>query len=239
MFPISNAGIIQMQCSPSFDCNWDKQNDPTVCQNQLHHSQDLTILSMALHTRFRVLQQVNVTATHQIAWAGSLNPQIAWAAREHSPIQTPINGRKGTTPFKISPVLVIQEKRRPKTHHLFQPFSWLIADTNYKHLECLAMPGTHSEQRWSQMPHISALRVGWLCIKWHLVISNCWSRNKTETQLFHGNKFVFVLKLLQQPLKCIFEKKIMISLILQICHLTVLYFKDDLWSCTCSRYYQR
>ena len=45
------------------------------------------------------------------------------------------------------------------------------------------MPGTHSEQRWSQMPHISALRVGWLCIKWHLVISNCWSRNKTETQL--------------------------------------------------------
>ena len=30
------VGLIQMQCSPSFDCNWGKQNDPTACWPQLH-----------------------------------------------------------------------------------------------------------------------------------------------------------------------------------------------------------
>ena len=38
------VGLIQMQCSPSFDCNWGKQNDPIACWHQLH-------------PRFRVLQQ--------------------------------------------------------------------------------------------------------------------------------------------------------------------------------------
>ena len=35
------VGLNQMQCSPSFDWNWGKQNDPTACWDQL----------------FRVLQQ--------------------------------------------------------------------------------------------------------------------------------------------------------------------------------------
>ena len=38
------VGLIQMQCSPSFDCNWGKQNDPTACWH-------------LLHPRFWVLQQ--------------------------------------------------------------------------------------------------------------------------------------------------------------------------------------
>ena len=38
------VGLNQMQCSPSFDWNWGKQNDPTACWQQLH-------------PRFRVLQQ--------------------------------------------------------------------------------------------------------------------------------------------------------------------------------------
>ena len=25
------VGLIQMQCSPSFDCNWGKQNNNTAC----------------------------------------------------------------------------------------------------------------------------------------------------------------------------------------------------------------
>ena len=29
------VGLIQIQCSPSFDCNWGKQNDPTACWPQL------------------------------------------------------------------------------------------------------------------------------------------------------------------------------------------------------------
>ena len=38
------VGLNQMQCSPSFDWNWGKQNDPTACWHQLHQ-------------RFQVLQQ--------------------------------------------------------------------------------------------------------------------------------------------------------------------------------------
>ena len=38
------VGLNQMQCSPSFDWNWGKQNDPTACWHQLH-------------PRFLVLQQ--------------------------------------------------------------------------------------------------------------------------------------------------------------------------------------
>ena len=38
------VGLNQMQCSPSFDWNWDKENDPTACS---HH----------LHPQFQVLQQ--------------------------------------------------------------------------------------------------------------------------------------------------------------------------------------
>ena len=38
------VGLNQMQCSPSFDWNWGKQNDPTACWYQLH-------------LRFQVLQQ--------------------------------------------------------------------------------------------------------------------------------------------------------------------------------------
>ena len=38
------VGLNQRQCSPSFDWNWGKQNDPTACWHQLH-------------SRVRVLQQ--------------------------------------------------------------------------------------------------------------------------------------------------------------------------------------
>ena len=43
-FPKRFVGLNQMQCSPSFDWNWRKQNDPTACWHQVH-------------PRFWVLQQ--------------------------------------------------------------------------------------------------------------------------------------------------------------------------------------
>ena len=61
-------GLIQMQCSQSFDCNWGKQNNPIVCWHQLH-------------PQFWVLQQEKCLPTHQIVWVGSVKLQIAWAAR--------------------------------------------------------------------------------------------------------------------------------------------------------------
>ena len=81
-----------MQCSPSFDCNWGKQTDPTAHWHQLH-------------PRYPVLQQENVSATHHDAWAGPLNLPIAWAARWLGPLQTPIN--RSTPTFKIPPVVYI------------------------------------------------------------------------------------------------------------------------------------
>ena len=67
------VGLIQMQCSLSFDCNWGKQNDPTACWHQLH-------------PRFQVYSKGNVSATHQIASVGSLKPQIAWAVGAVPPL---------------------------------------------------------------------------------------------------------------------------------------------------------
>ena len=70
------VGLIQMQCSPSFDCNWGKQNDPTACWHQLH-------------PRFRVLQQGQCLRDYV---GGVTEPQIVWAARGHSPLRTPLTG---------------------------------------------------------------------------------------------------------------------------------------------------
>ena len=53
-----------MQCSPSFDCNWGKQNDPTAHWHQLH-------------PRYPVLQQENVSATHH-RFNGGPNPTDEW-----------------------------------------------------------------------------------------------------------------------------------------------------------------
>ena len=52
------VGLIQMQCSPSFDCNWGKQNDPTACWHQLH-------------PRFQVLQQ-GKCLSYQLDWVGGV-----------------------------------------------------------------------------------------------------------------------------------------------------------------------
>ena len=41
-----------------------------------------------------------------------------------------------------------------KTINFFSHFHALISDTNYKHLECFVMLGTHSELRMSQMSHV-------------------------------------------------------------------------------------
>ena len=82
------VGLNQMQCSPSFDWNCARQNDPTACWYQLH-------------PQFQVLHQGKCLRNHQSAWAGSLKPQFVWVARGLCPLQTPING--GTPPLKFPP----------------------------------------------------------------------------------------------------------------------------------------
>ena len=102
----------------------------------------------------------NASATHQIAWVGSLKPQIAWVARELRPLRTPINGE--TPPLKFPPYSLFRPKGGRKTINFFTHFHWFVPDTNYKHLECFIMLRTLSEPRRGQMSHIcdiSALRV--------------------------------------------------------------------------------
>ena len=70
--------LTQTQCSPAFDCNWGKQNNPTACWHQLH-------------PRFQVLQQ-GKCLSYQPDWVGGEGLR---------PLPTPVNG--GTPPFKIPP----------------------------------------------------------------------------------------------------------------------------------------
>ena len=136
-----------MQCSPSFDCNLGKQNDPTACWHQLH-------------PRFRVLQQGKCLSYQPDCVGGVTEPPIAWAARGLRLLPTPTNG--GTPPLKLPPYSLFRPKGSRKTINIFSHFHGLVPDTNYKHLECFVMLGTHSEQRRGQMLHIcdiSALRV--------------------------------------------------------------------------------
>ena len=65
-----------MQCSPSFDCNWGKQNNLTIYRQQLH-------------SRYRVFSKGNVKATLQIALGGGgggghRNPKLR-GRRRHAP----------------------------------------------------------------------------------------------------------------------------------------------------------
>ena len=69
------VGLIQMQCSPSFDCNWANKTTPLHVGTSYIHD-------------IRFYSKGNVSATHQIVWAGSLNLQIAWAARAVPPLNS-------------------------------------------------------------------------------------------------------------------------------------------------------
>ena len=61
-----------------------------------------------------------------------------YSKEEGSPFEPLLTG---DTPFKTSP-------------QCFSHFHGLVPDTNYKHLECSVMLGTHSEPRRGEMSHI-------------------------------------------------------------------------------------
>ena len=131
-----------MQCSPSFDCNWGKQNDPTACWHQLH-------------PRYRVSQQGKCLSY----------PPDCVGGEGAQPPSNP--HQRGThTLLKFPPCSLFRPKGGQKTINIFSHFHWLIPDANYKHLECIIMLGTHSKLHRGQMSHIgdiSPLRVnGWM-----------------------------------------------------------------------------
>ena len=137
------VGLNQMQCSPSFDWNWGQQNDPTACWHQLH-------------PRFRVLQQGKC---------------LSYPSERVGGVTETTNcvGGEGCAPFKPALKSPPPNPPPPRTRYLGQraakkpsTFYGLVPDTNYKHLECFIMLGTHSEPRGGQMSHIcdiSPLRV--------------------------------------------------------------------------------
>ena len=134
-----------MQFSPSFDCNWANKTTPLHVGTSYTHD-------------IRFYSKRNVSATHQIVWAGSLNPQIAWVVRGLRPLRTPLTH----LPLKFSPCSIFRPKGSQKTIKCFSNFHGLIPDTSYKHLECFVRLGTHSQLRRGQMSHIcdiSPLRV--------------------------------------------------------------------------------
>ena len=52
---------------------------------QLGYKNDPTAYCTSYTHNIRFYSKRNVSATHQIAWVGSLNPQIAWAERGRAP----------------------------------------------------------------------------------------------------------------------------------------------------------
>ena len=106
----------------------------------------------------------NASATHQIAWAGSLKNRVAWAGRGTSPFEPP-----------FPPYSLFRPKGGQKTIIFLSHFHGLVSDTNYKHLKYFIMLGTLSEPRRGQMSHIcdiSALRVSCILYK-SLLIGVC------------------------------------------------------------------
>ena len=80
------VGLNQMQCSPSFDWNWGKQNDPTACWHQLH-------------PRFQVLQGKCLRYPYPPKRVGGVTETtICVGGKGAQPPGTPLN--RGTTPFK-------------------------------------------------------------------------------------------------------------------------------------------
>ena len=89
---LRSVGLNQMQCSPFFDWNCGKQNDPTACWHQLH-------------PQFQVLQPGKCLRYPPERVGGVTETTICVGGEGHSPFRTPING--GTPTFKIPPVVVI------------------------------------------------------------------------------------------------------------------------------------
>ena len=87
------VGLNQMQCSPSFDWNWGKQNDPTAYWHQLHPR--FEVLQPGKCLRYPPERVGGVTeTTNYVGGEGALPPS-----------NTPVNG--DTARFKIPPVFVI------------------------------------------------------------------------------------------------------------------------------------
>ena len=65
---------------------------------------------------FRFYSKGNVSASHKIAWAGSLNPQIVWAVRGLYPLLNPPN--MGHTHLNFPPNSYLGQGQ-PKNHQHF------------------------------------------------------------------------------------------------------------------------
>ena len=94
------VGLIQMQCSPSFDCFWGKQTTPLHVGTSYTHN-------------FGFYSKGNVSATHQ----------MAWVAKGLRPLPTPFKG--GALPLKFPPYSLFRAKGGRKTINVFNHFHGL------------------------------------------------------------------------------------------------------------------
>ena len=104
------VGLNQMQCSPSFDWNWAKQNDPTACWHQLH-------------PRFRVLQQGKCLRYPPERVGGVTETTNCVGGEGLRPLAAPVNG--GHPPLKFPPYSLFRPKGGQKTINFLPTFMGL------------------------------------------------------------------------------------------------------------------
>ena len=104
------VGLNQMQCPPSFDWNWGKQNDPTACWHQLH-------------PRFRVLQQGKCLRYPPECVGGATGTTNCVGNKGLCPLRTPVN--RGTPPLKFPRYSLFSPKGGRKTINFLPIFMGL------------------------------------------------------------------------------------------------------------------
>ena len=138
-------GLIQMQCSPFWLQPKANKTIPLHVGNSYTHA----------------LQQGKCLSYPPDCIGGVTESPKCMGSKGAQPPCNP-HWQEGTTLLKFPSCSTFRGKGGQKTINVFSHFHGLIPNTNYKHLECFIMLGTHSKLCRGQMSHIcdiSPLRV--------------------------------------------------------------------------------
>ena len=110
------VGLIQMQCSPSFDCNWGKENDLTRCWDHLHFTPTISCFTA---------REMSQLSTRSHGW-GHWNPKLRGMRGGTAPFEPQLTR---DMPFKIPPYSLLGQRADRKTINFLGCFMGLCLTT--------------------------------------------------------------------------------------------------------------